>query len=179
MHSELDPATYGLTIWDLDREFLTGGLGGQDRMPLGRHPRRAARRLLPHHRHRVHAHPGARREALDPGAGRGGGAVDLEPDDQRHILDRLNAAEAFEKFLGTKYVGQKRFGLEGAESAIPMLDAILEAAADRHLDGAVLGMAHRGRLNVLANIVGKSYDQIFKEFEGSRRPRLDPGLAAT
>ena len=91
-------------------------------------------------------------------------------EDQRHILERLNAAEAFEKFLATKYVGQKRFGLEGAESAIPILDAILEAAADADLDGSVIGMPHRGRLNVLTNIVGKSYDQIFKEFEGQVDP---------
>src|SRR5690606_33496631 len=72
--------------------------------------------------------------------------------------------------LGTKWVGQKRFGLEGSESLIPILDAILEEAADDHLDGVVMGMPHRGRLNVLANIVGKSYDQIFKEFEGTVDP---------
>jgi multifunctional 2-oxoglutarate metabolism enzyme len=88
----------------------------------------------------------------------------------RHLLARLNAAEAFEKFLATKYVGTKRFGLEGAEAAIPILDTILSAAADDSLHGAVLGMAHRGRLNVLANIVGKSYEQIFKEFEGVVAP---------
>ncbi len=95
--------------------------------------------------------------------------VDLQMsgDEMIHILDRLNAAESFEQFLATKYVGTKRFGLEGAESAIPILDAVLSCAADEGLDSAVLGMAHRGRLNVLANIVGKSYDQIFKEFEGT------------
>ena len=92
--------------------------------------------------------------------------VQLSNDDVRFLLGRLNAAEAFEKFLATKYVGTKRFGLEGAESAIPILDTVLGAAADDGLDGAVLGMSHRGRLNVLANIVGKSYDQIFREFEG-------------
>jgi 2-oxoglutarate dehydrogenase E1 component len=90
--------------------------------------------------------------------------------DLRHVLERLNAAEAFERFLATKYVGTKRFGLEGAESAIVILDAILSAAADEGLDGTVVGMAHRGRLNVLANIVGKSYEQLFREFEG----HLDP-----
>ena len=99
----------------------------------------------------------------------------LALDDQRHILGRLNAAEAFEKFLATKYVGQKRFGLEGAESAIPILDAVLEAAADADLDGAVMGMAHRGRLNVLTNIVGKSYDQVFREFEGNVDPESTQG----
>ena len=136
MHAELDPATYGLTIWDLDREFLTGGAGRRaSSMTLGDILARAARRLLPHDRHRVHAHPGPRGAALDPGAGRGRARSSSRTDEQRHILGRLNAAEAFEKFLATKYVGQKRFGLEGAESAIPILDAILGAAADAGLDG--------------------------------------------
>src|SRR6266436_4426895 len=74
-------------------------------------------------------------------------------------------------FLQTKYVGQRRFSLEGAESLIPLVDAVLAEAADAKLEEAVVGMAHRGRLNVLANIIGKSYGQIFKEFEGN----LDPG----
>ncbi|MFP5255029.1 MAG: multifunctional oxoglutarate decarboxylase/oxoglutarate dehydrogenase thiamine pyrophosphate-binding subunit/dihydrolipoyllysine-residue succinyltransferase subunit [Acidimicrobiia bacterium] len=169
MPVELDPATYGLTIWDLDREFLTGGLGGQDRMPLGDilHVLRDAycRTIGIEYMH-----------IQDPVEQRWiqehveGTSNELPVDDQRHILERLNAAEAFEKFLATKYVGQKRFGLEGAESAIPILDAILEAAADEQLDGAVIGMPHRGRLNVLTNVVGKSYDQIFKEFEGHVDP---------
>jgi 2-oxoglutarate dehydrogenase E1 component len=72
--------------------------------------------------------------------------------------------------LATKYVGTKRFGLDGCETAIPVIDTILSAAAAEHLDGAVIGMSHRGRLNVLANVVGKSYDQIFKEFEGHIKP---------
>ena len=100
---------------------------------------------------------------------------ELEREEQLHVLERLNAAEAFEQFLGKRYIGQKRFGLDGAESAIPLLDAILEAAADSGMDRAVVGMAHRGRLNVLANIVGKSYDQIFKEFEGNIDPETIQG----
>ncbi len=99
----------------------------------------------------------------------------LSRDEQRHLLSRLNAAEAFEKFLATKYVGHKRFGLEGSESAIAILDSILSSAADEGLDGVVLGMPHRGRLSVLANIVGKSYDQIFKEFEGYVDPSSTQG----
>src|SRR3546814_426400 len=91
---------------------------------------------------------------------------ELPLDDQRHILERLNAAEAFEKFLATKYVGQKRFGLEGGESAIVILDAVLEWAAAVGMDKAIMGMAHRGRLNVLVNIAGKDLDQLFSEFEG-------------
>jgi 2-oxoglutarate dehydrogenase E1 component len=169
MPVELDPATYGLTLWDLDREFLTGGLAGQERMPLGDalHVLRDAycRTIGIEYMH-----------IQDPEEQRWiqeqveGVAPELDLDDQRYILERLNAAEAFEKFLATKYVGQKRFGLEGAESAIPILDAILEAAADADLDGSVIGMPHRGRLNVLTNIVGKSYDQLFKEFEGQVDP---------
>ena len=96
-------------------------------------------------------------------------------DEQLHILDRLNAAEAFERFLNTKYMGHKRFGLEGAESAIPMIDEILDQAAQAGCVEAVLGMAHRGRLNVLANIVGKSFRQIFKEFEGDIDPDTTQG----
>ena len=165
MPDELDPATYGLTIWDLDREFLTGGVAGKDRMHLGD--------LL-----------GVLRDAYCRSIGIEymhiqdtdeqrwiqskveGIKVQLSSDELRHLLERLNAAEALERFLATKYVGTKRFGLEGAESAIPILDKVLSAAADSGLDGSVIGMAHRGRLNVLANIVGKSYDQIFREFEG-------------
>ena len=100
-------------------------------------------------------------------------------DEKRHILDRLNAAEALEKFLGTKYVGQKRFGLEGAESAIPILDALCSEAADAAFDSIVLGMAHRGRLNVLVNIVGKTYEAALQRVRGRPRRALDPGLAAT
>ena len=169
MPVELDPATYGLTIWDLDREFLTGGLAGRERFALGDilHVLRDAycRTIGIEYMH-----------IQDPEEQRWiqeqveGVSPELDLDDQRYILERLNAAEAFEKFLATKYVGQKRFGLEGAESAIPILDAILEAAADADLDGTVVGMPHRGRLNVLTNIVGKSYDQLFKEFEGQVDP---------
>src|SRR6185437_1608768 len=92
---------------------------------------------------------------------------------QKYILSKLNAAEAFETFLQTKYVGQKRFSLEGGEAVIPLLDTVLDKAAEYELDEVVIGMPHRGRLNVLANLVGKPYSQIFREFEGN----LDPGQA--
>ncbi len=174
MPVELDPATYGLTIWDLDREFLTGGLAGRERFALGDilHVLRDAycRTIGIEYMH-----------IQDPQEQRWiqeqveGVSPELALDDQHHILERLNAAEAFEKFLATKYVGQKRFGLEGAESAIPILDAILEAAADADLVGSVIGMPHRGRLNVLTNIVGKSYDQLFREFEGQIDPESIQG----
>jgi multifunctional 2-oxoglutarate metabolism enzyme len=169
MHPELDPATYGLTIWDLEREFLTGDLAGPDHMALSE-----ILRVLRDAYCRTAGVEYMHIQELDEQhwiqSQLEGVEVELDTDDQHHILQRLNAAEAFEKFLGTKWIGQKRFGLEGGESLIPVLDAILEMAADDGLEGSVMGMAHRGRLNVLANIVGKSYDQIFKDFEGV----LDP-----
>ena len=169
---ELDPATYGLTIWDLDREFLTGGLAGTDRLPLGEilHVLRDAycRTIGIEY---MHIQDTVQQRWIQEQVE--GVRFQLSREELRHLLGRLNAAEAFEKFLATKYVGEKRFGLEGAESAIAIVDAILSAAADDELDGAVIGMAHRGRLNVLANIVGKSYDQIFREFEG----QIDPDAA--
>ncbi len=90
----------------------------------------------------------------------------LALEDKRHILSKLNQATVFENFIHTKFVGQKRFSLEGLESLIPALDAVIQYGSDLGVQEFVLGMAHRGRLNVLANIMGKSYEQIFKEFEG-------------
>jgi 2-oxoglutarate decarboxylase len=165
MPAELDPATYGLTIWDLDREFLTGGVAGRAKMTLGELLgvlRDAYCRTIGVEYMHIQD-TDEQRWIQSQFEGR---KVSFTSEQQRRILERLNAAEAFEKFLATKYVGTKRFGLEGAESAIPVLDEILSAAADDGLDAAVLGMAHRGRLNVLGNIMGKSYDQIFREFEG-------------
>src|SRR6185369_3657796 len=91
------------------------------------------------------------------------------------ILDKLNEAEIFETFLQTKFVGQKRFSLEGGESTIVFLDELCEQAAEDGVNEAIIGMPHRGRLNVLANIVGKSYGQIFREFQGNFDPRLTQG----
>src|SRR5262249_6791390 len=97
------------------------------------------------------------------------------PEEQKHILNRLNAAEAFETFRQTKFVGQRRFSLEGGETLIPLLDEILSKAAVAGMDEVVIGMAHRGRLNVLANIVGKPYEKIFSEFEGHLDPKTAQG----
>ena len=102
-----------------------------------------------------------------------GGQPKYSSAEQKYILQKLNSAEAFENFLQTKYIGQKRFSLEGAETLIPLMDAAIDRAADSKLNEVVIGMAHRGRLNVLANIVGKPYAQIFTEFEGN----IDPGSA--
>ncbi|MGI8407130.1 MAG: multifunctional oxoglutarate decarboxylase/oxoglutarate dehydrogenase thiamine pyrophosphate-binding subunit/dihydrolipoyllysine-residue succinyltransferase subunit, partial [Actinomycetota bacterium] len=165
-YPELDLSYYGLTVWDLDRDFLTEGLLGEHKMPL--------RKIIDTLRDAycgtfgieyMHISEVDRKQWLQE-------RVETTPkpltrEDKKHILDKLNSSEAFERFLHSKYTGQKRFSLEGAESVIPMLDSLLEEAANSGLVETVIGMSHRCRLNVLANIVGKSFSEIFKEFEGS------------
>jgi 2-oxoglutarate decarboxylase len=171
-HPDLDINQHGLTLWDLEREFATGGFGGRPRMRL-----RDILGVLRDSYCRtvgieyMHIQNPEERAWIQDRVERPHGRPDH--DEQMSILRRLNVAEAFEMFLQTKFVGQRRFSLEGAESLIPLLDAVLTEAAREHMDEAVIGMAHRGRLNVLANIVGKSYAQIFSEFEGN----LDPATA--
>jgi 2-oxoglutarate dehydrogenase E1 component len=173
-HPDLDVREHGLTLWDLDRTFPVGGFAGQQRMKLREilgvlrdsYCRRVGveymhiqdpeeRRWIQHRVEQRYTKP--------------------SPQEQHHLLTRLNAAEAFETFLQTKYVGQKRFSLEGGESVIPLLDEILRSSAEANLDEVVIGMAHRGRLNVLANIVGKPYQKIFSEFEGHLDPKSTQG----
>jgi 2-oxoglutarate dehydrogenase E1 component len=174
MHPELDPASFGLTIWDLDREFLTGIAAGVYASVGGTPQKMKLGDIL-----------GVLRDAYcrsigieymhiaDPEEKRWiqeqveGNPFTLSRDEQHHVLERLSAAEALEKFLATRYVGQKRFGIEGTESAIPILDALLSSAADVGLERAILGMAHRGRLNVLVNTMGKNHRDLFSEFEGN------------
>ncbi|HXS66452.1 MAG TPA: multifunctional oxoglutarate decarboxylase/oxoglutarate dehydrogenase thiamine pyrophosphate-binding subunit/dihydrolipoyllysine-residue succinyltransferase subunit [Streptosporangiaceae bacterium] len=173
-HPDLDINQHGLTLWDLEREFATGGFGGKPRMLL--------REILGVLRDAycrtvgleyMHIQEPAERAWLQARVERPHLAADHE--EQMRVLSRLNVAEAFEMFLQTKFVGQRRFSLEGAESLIPLLDAVLGEAAQGGLHEAVVGMAHRGRLNVLANIVGKSYGQIFNEFEGYVDPSSTHG----
>ena len=174
LHPELDPASYGLSIWDLDRVFLTGGIAGRKHMKLDEILdvlRDAYCRTIGIEY--MHIQDPVEKRWIQQQVE--GVTVELSVEEKRHILDRLNAAEALEKFLGTKYLGQKRFGIEGAESAIPLLDAVLSAAADSSMHSAVLGMAHRGRLNVLVNIVGKKHEQLFTEFEGNIDPESIQG----
>jgi multifunctional 2-oxoglutarate metabolism enzyme len=173
-HPDLDINQHGLTLWDLEREFATGGFGGKPLMRLREilgvlrdsYCRTVGIEYMhiqdPDERKWIQAH-------IEVPHNRPG------HDEQIHILSRLNVAEAFEMFLQTKFVGQRRFSLEGAEALIPLTDAVIGEAARAHLDEAVIGMAHRGRLNVLANIVGKSYGQIFKEFEGNLDPKSTQG----
>ncbi|HWG65665.1 MAG TPA: multifunctional oxoglutarate decarboxylase/oxoglutarate dehydrogenase thiamine pyrophosphate-binding subunit/dihydrolipoyllysine-residue succinyltransferase subunit [Streptosporangiaceae bacterium] len=173
-HPDLDINQHGLTLWDLEREFATGGFGGKPLMKLrdilGVLRDSYCRTVGLEYMHIQNPEERAWLQArVERPHGRAG------HDEQMQILSRLNVAEAFEMFLQTKFVGQRRFSLEGAESLIPLIDAVLTEAADTGLDEAVIGMAHRGRLNMLANIVGKSYAQIFQEFEGNLDPRTTHG----
>ncbi|CAN5136047.1 multifunctional oxoglutarate decarboxylase/oxoglutarate dehydrogenase thiamine pyrophosphate-binding subunit/dihydrolipoyllysine-residue succinyltransferase subunit [soil metagenome] len=173
-HPDLDISSHGLTFWDLDREFVTGGFAGK-RTALLRDilgvlrdsycrtigieymhiADPAQRRWIQEHVEQKYAKP--------------------SHDMQMRILGKLNEAEAFETFLQTKYVGQKRFSLEGGESTIALLDAVIQRAAEENLEEVAIGMAHRGRLSVLTNIAGKTYGQIFREFEGTQDPKTVQG----
>ncbi|MFG1704482.1 multifunctional oxoglutarate decarboxylase/oxoglutarate dehydrogenase thiamine pyrophosphate-binding subunit/dihydrolipoyllysine-residue succinyltransferase subunit [Nonomuraea sp. M3C6] len=173
-HPDLDIQSHGLTLWDLEREFATGGFGGRPLMKL--------REILGVLRDSYCRTVGIEYMHIQNPEERAWIQARVEkphasPEraEQLNILSRLNTAEAFETFLQTKFVGQKRFSLEGGEALIPLLDSVLSDAADEGLDEVVIGMAHRGRLNVLANIVGKSYAQIFGEFEGNIDPRTAHG----
>ncbi|WP_068120620.1 multifunctional oxoglutarate decarboxylase/oxoglutarate dehydrogenase thiamine pyrophosphate-binding subunit/dihydrolipoyllysine-residue succinyltransferase subunit, partial [Nocardioides massiliensis] len=175
-HPDLEVETHGLTLWDLDREFATGSFGGNNR------PFMKLRDILGTLRDSycrtvgieyMHIQDPEQRRWIQERVERPHQKPPRE--EQLRILLKLNQAEAFETFLQTKFVGQKRFSLEGGETTIPLIDEICEAAAEESLDEVCIGMAHRGRLNVLANIVGKSYGQIFREFEGNIDPRTVQG----
>ncbi|MGW4335580.1 multifunctional oxoglutarate decarboxylase/oxoglutarate dehydrogenase thiamine pyrophosphate-binding subunit/dihydrolipoyllysine-residue succinyltransferase subunit [Rhodococcus koreensis] len=173
-HPDLDVTTHDLTLWDLDREFKVGGFHAQEKMKL-RDVLSVLRDAYCRHVGVEYAHilePEQQQWLQDRVE-----AHHVKPTvaQQKYILSKLNAAEAFETFLQTKYVGQKRFSLEGAESVIPMMDAVIDQAAEHQLDEVVIGMPHRGRLNVLANIVGKPYSKIFTEFEGNMNPAAAHG----
>ena len=166
-HPDLELENHGLTFWDLDREFVTGGFGGRRTMLL--------REILGVLRDSYCRTIGIEYMHIQDPEQRAWFQEKLEKpyekpdhDAQLRILSKLNQAEAFETFLQTKYVGQKRFSLEGAESTVSMVDEILQAATEDGLDEVAIAMAHRGRLNVLANIAGKTYGQIFREFEGTQ-----------
>ncbi|HEY8182393.1 MAG TPA: multifunctional oxoglutarate decarboxylase/oxoglutarate dehydrogenase thiamine pyrophosphate-binding subunit/dihydrolipoyllysine-residue succinyltransferase subunit, partial [Thermoanaerobaculia bacterium] len=175
-HPELDPAFYGLTIWDLDREFVCGGLCGRMtaklRDILDTLRETYCGKIGPEY---MHIQETVQKKWLQDRMEPTRNHDNLDGATKRRILVKLNDAEAFEKFLHTKYVGHKRFSLEGAESTIPMLDYLFNAAVENGTVESVIGMAHRGRLNVLANILGKSYEKIFHEFEGDVDPNTTQG----
>ncbi|MFN2490393.1 MAG: multifunctional oxoglutarate decarboxylase/oxoglutarate dehydrogenase thiamine pyrophosphate-binding subunit/dihydrolipoyllysine-residue succinyltransferase subunit [Actinomycetota bacterium] len=173
-HPELDLSHYGMTVWDLDREFLTDGIPGPSKQALRQiidTLRDAYCRTLGVEY--MHISEPEQKSWLQHKVEPGPDVLSL--DDKKHILDRLIAAEAFERFVHSKYTGHKRYSLEGAESLIPMLDALLEDAGASGMVEIVMGMSHRGRLNVLANIVGKPLKTIFKEFEGDVDPHTVQG----
>jgi 2-oxoglutarate dehydrogenase E1 component len=171
-HPELDIETYGLTIWDLDREFITGGLAGTEiatlREILDILQRAYCGKVGIEYRHiqnkeeKVWIREEIRKQFVSPEP------VPVEV--KKQLLWKLISAEQFERFLHTKYLGQKRFSLEGCETIIPLLDQLIEGAAVRGVEDITMGMAHRGRLNVLANVIGHFCERIFASFEGSVHP---------
>jgi 2-oxoglutarate dehydrogenase E1 component len=165
-HPELDPSNYNFTVWDLDRQFITGGFIGMKKSSLKEildtlhqtycekigveymHIQNPAEKLWLQNQ----MEPIRNKPEFDSGT-------------KKIIYNKLLIAEAFEHFIHTRFIGHKRFSLEGSETLIPVLDILLNIACEYGVAEVVLGMAHRGRLNVLCNIIGKSYDSIFSEFE--------------
>jgi 2-oxoglutarate dehydrogenase E1 component len=173
--ANLDLAFFGFTEEDLDKEFHAGNLIGLGTTTL--------RNILQHLQNCYASNVGIEFKYISDQR-----RVDwltnemernftkpLSIEKKKRILEKLNQGVIFEKFLHTKYIGQKRFSLEGGESTIPALDAIINTAVEGNVQEVVIGMAHRGRLNVLANIMGKTYEQIFTEFEGTAVPDTTMG----
>ncbi|HET6522770.1 MAG TPA: 2-oxoglutarate dehydrogenase E1 component [Geminicoccaceae bacterium] len=170
-HPELDPLTYGFEEADLDREFFLDNVLGLERATLREivailrqtYSAQIGVEFLhiqdPEEKSWIQARVEGSQNLLRPGA-----------EEKREILEQLTAAEGFERFLHTKFPGTKRFGLDGAESTLPALETIIRVAADHGVEEVVLGMPHRGRLNVLANLMGKPYPAIFSEFQGGADP---------
>ncbi len=170
-HPELEAETYGLSIWDLDRRFFTGGLGGKEEATF----REIWAMLIRYYCGKVgtesrHIQSKEQKQWIRERIER-----DREPlptEVRKQLLQKLIAAEQFEKFLHTKYLGQKRFSVEGGESIIPVLDQLILGAAERGVEEVVMGMSHRGRLTVLANIIGNFSERIFTAFEGTVHPNF-------
>jgi multifunctional 2-oxoglutarate metabolism enzyme len=173
-HPELDIENYGLTIWDLDRTFITDGLANRESMTLREIldvlQRAYCGKVGIEYRHiqskdeKQWIREQIRREFVEP--------QPIPVDVKKRLLWKLISAEQFERFLHTKYLGQKRFSLEGCETIIPLLDRLIDGAAARGVEHITFGMAHRGRLNVLANVIGNLCERIFAAFEGSVHPEF-------
>ncbi len=173
-HPELDIETYGLTIWDLDRTFIVDGLANRESMTLREVldilQRAYCGKVGVEYRHiqskeeKLWIREQIRREFVEP--------EPIPVEVKKQLLLKLIAAEQLERFLHTKYLGQKRFSLEGCETVIPILDRLIEGAGARGVNDIVFGMAHRGRLNVLANVIGNLSERIFAAFEGSVHPEF-------
>lgn len=172
--AELELESFGLTIWDLDREFITGGLHGEKTATLRRILeilRKAyAGKVGIEYRHiqskeeKEWIRLQVRQQFVD--------TVALPADTKKMLLQKLIEAEQFEQFLHKKYLGQKRFSLEGCETVIPLLDQLIDNSGALGVDEVFMGMAHRGRLNVLSNIVGDFAERIFTVFEGTSHPNF-------
>jgi 2-oxoglutarate dehydrogenase E1 component len=174
-HPELDIETYGLTIWDLDREFIAGGLGGHESATLREIleilQRAYCGKVGTEYRHiqskeeKNWIRDEIRKQFVYP--------EPLSPEIKKQLLWKLISAEQLERFLHTKYLGQKRFSIEGMETIIPLLDQLIEAAARQGVEDITMGMAHRGRLNVLVNVIDEQVmERILASFEGAVHPNF-------
>lgn len=172
--AELDLENFGLTIWDLDREFITGGMHGEKTATLRRIleilQKAYAGKVGIEYRHiqskdeKDWIRQQVREQFVD--------TQPLSAEVKKSLLQKLIEAEQFEQFLHKKYLGQKRFSLEGCETVIPLLDQLIENSGNLGVDEVFMGMAHRGRLNVLSNIVGDFAERIFTVFEGTAHPNF-------
>jgi 2-oxoglutarate dehydrogenase E1 component len=173
---ELEPSYYNLTEADMDSVFNTGSLVGPDQLPL-REILRAVRETycgsigIEY----MYISDVAQKRWIQSRFEGVRSTANLSPDQKRHTLERLTAAETLEKYLHTRYVGQKRFSLEGGDSLIPLLDNLLQRSGEHGIQETVIGMAHRGRLNVLVNTMGKMPKDLFSEFEGKHSGALPAG----
>jgi 2-oxoglutarate dehydrogenase E1 component len=174
-HPELDPVSFNLTLWDLDRQFIAGGFAGLQTATL----REIMDILQKTYCEKIgveymHIQNPAEKmwlqEKMEPIRNR----PEVDSETKKDILQKLINAESFEHFIHSKFIGHKRFSIEGSETLIPVLGIILNKSSEKNFEEVVFGMAHRGRLNVLANIIGKSYDSILSEFEEI----LDPNSIA-
>ncbi|MCX7610100.1 MAG: multifunctional oxoglutarate decarboxylase/oxoglutarate dehydrogenase thiamine pyrophosphate-binding subunit/dihydrolipoyllysine-residue succinyltransferase subunit [Ignavibacterium sp.] len=165
-HPELDPSTFNFTVWDLDREFITGGFAGMKTATL----RDIINILQKTYCDKIgvefmHIQNPAEKIWLQEKMESNRNTPNYDTNIKKEILKNLTYAETFEHFVHTRFVGHKRFSLEGNEALIPVLNYLLTKSAESNIIEAVIGMAHRGRLNVLVNVMGKSVESIFSEFE--------------
>lgn len=175
-HPELDPSSFNLTVWDLDRFFVTGGFSSLKTATL----RDVINILHKTYCEKIgveymHIQNPAEKVWLQSKMEPNKNTPSIDNAARKNILTKLINAESFENFVHTKFIGHKRFSLEGSETLIPVLDKILNQAAEHDISEIVLGMSHRGRLNVLTNIIGKSYESIFSEFEDIKDPNSIQG----
>ncbi len=174
-HEELDPSNYDLTIWDYDRYFISNIQGletGSLREILDILHQTYCEKIGVEYMHiQSHKEKLWLQEQMEPVRN----TPNYSEVQKKRILEKLIIAEGFEHFLHTRFIGHKRFSLEGSETVIPLLDHLLELASSENFDEVFLGMAHRGRLNVLSNIIGKSYEKIFSEFEEDIDPESPQG----